>query len=102
MTSLKHLNIAKSVFEYWRIMHNPNSCEITFDTLEVRNWFQNPANIYLFNVKNRNTRKGCEICSKLTIKTPKRDQQPRSGVFNVNFEHISHFFVVFLLLNLNK
>ena len=29
-----------------------------------------PANIYLFKVKNRNTRKMCELCSKLTIKTP--------------------------------
>ena len=28
------------------------------------------ANIYLLKVKNRNTRKRCEICSKLTIKTP--------------------------------
>ena len=28
------------------------------------------ANIYLFNVKNRNTTKRCETCSKLTIKTP--------------------------------
>ena len=27
-----------------------------------------PANIYLFKVNNRNTRKSCEICSKLTIK----------------------------------
>ena len=48
-----------------------------------------PANIYLFEVNNRNTRKMCEICSKLTIKTPER--RP-SGVFIVNFEHISHLF----------
>ena len=27
------------------------------------------ANIYLFKVNNRNTRKRCKICSKLTIKT---------------------------------
>ena len=33
-----------------------------------------PAGIYLFNVSNRNTRKRCEICSKLTIKTPERRQ----------------------------
>ena len=33
-----------------------------------------PANIYLFKVNNRNTRKRCEICSKLTIKTPERLQ----------------------------
>ena len=29
----------------------------------------NPANSYLFKVNNLNTRKRCEICSKLTIKT---------------------------------
>ena len=28
-----------------------------------------PANIYLFKDNNRNSRKRCEICSKLTIKT---------------------------------
>ena len=28
------------------------------------------ANIYLFNVNNRNTGKRCETCSKLTTKTP--------------------------------
>ena len=33
-----------------------------------------PANIYLFKVKKRNTRKGCVLCSKLTIKTPERRQ----------------------------
>ena len=31
-----------------------------------------PANIYLFKVNYKNTRKKCEICSKLTIKTPER------------------------------
>ena len=30
------------------------------------------ANIYLFKVINRNLRKRCEICSKLTIKTSER------------------------------
>ena len=32
--------------------------------------FSTPADIYLLKVKNRNTRTRCEICSKLTIKTP--------------------------------
>ena len=32
----------------------------------------NPANIYLFQVNNRNTKKRCEICTKLTIKAPER------------------------------
>ena len=42
-----------------------------------------PAGIYLLKVNNRNARKD-------------------SGVFNGNFEHISHFFLVFLLLTLNN
>ena len=53
----------------------------------------NPAGIYLPKVSNSNTRLRCEICSKLTIKTP--------GVFVVNFEYISHFALLFLLLTLN-
>ena len=46
----------------------------------------NPFGIYLFKVNNRNTKKRCEICSKLKIKTP----EPRP-----------HLAVVFLLLSLN-
>ena len=34
----------------------------------------NPTNIYLFKVNNRNTRKSCETCSRLTIKTQERRQ----------------------------
>ena len=32
----------------------------------------NPAGIYLLRVNNKNNRARCEICSKLTIKTPER------------------------------
>ena len=31
-----------------------------------------PVGIYLLKVNNKNTRTRCEICSKLTIKTPER------------------------------
>ena len=44
---------------------------------------------YMFKVNNRNTRLRCEICSKLTTKTPERRQWRRSGVFTVKFEHTS-------------
>ena len=47
-----------------------------------------PLDIYLLKVNNRNTRSRSEIWR-------------RSGVFIVNFEHISHLDLVFLLLNLN-
>ena len=45
------------------------SCKnLVFIKLDCRN----PAGIYLLKVNNRNTRTRCEICSKLTIKTPER------------------------------
>ena len=37
----------------------------------------------------------------LTVKTPERHRR-RSGVFTVNFEHISHIALVFLLLTLSR
>ena len=33
-----------------------------------------PTNIYLFKANNRNTRKRCEICSKLTMEISERRQ----------------------------
>ena len=45
-------------------------------------------------------------CSKLTIETLEQGvkyvQWCRSGVFIVNFEHISHLVLVFLLLTLSR
>ena len=60
-----------------------------------------PACIFLLKVNNRNTRTRCEKSSKLAIKTPERLQWRHSGVFIVNFEHILHLFLVFLLITLN-
>ena len=45
-----------------------------------------PSDNHIFKVNNRNTRARCEICSKLTLKTPERRQWCRSGVFT----HIFH------------
>ena len=59
-----------------------------------------PAGIYLLKVNQRNTKTRCEICSKLTIKTPERHWH-RSGVFIVNFGHIPQLVQVFLLLILS-
>ena len=59
------------------------SCIITFS-----------ANIYLFKVNNKSSRKKREICSKLTatIKTIWRRHRRCSVVFIANFEHISNSF----------
>ena len=57
-----------------------------------------PANIYLFKVNNRNTRKRSKICSKLTIKTVASfymvsivnlEQIYCSGVFIVDIEQFN-------------
>ena len=57
------------------------------------------ANIYLFNVCNKTSRKRCEICSKLTIKIREWHHWcRRSGVYIVSFEYISHIFPVFILM----
>ena len=55
-----------------------------------------PTNIQLCKVDDRNTRNGCEVRSKLK----KRTRRP--GIFIVSFEHILYFFLLLLLLNLNK
>ena len=50
------------------------------------------ANIYLFQVKNRNVNNWCEIRLKLTKKILEQCHWLRSGVLTVNFERVSHFF----------
>ena len=72
------------------------ACNSCFYTL-------NPVGSYLLKFNHRNARTRCEIYSKLTIKALER-QWRRSGIFVVNFEHISHIshlVLVFMLLNLN-
>ena len=58
-----------------------------------------PADNCMFKANNKNTRTWCKICSKLTIKIR---QRRRSGIFTVNFEHILHLVLVFLLLTLSR
>ena len=65
-------------FSYWenlllfRMMLNKAS--VHFYTLEnnIYTSKNSPTNIHLLIVNNSNTKKRCEICSKLTIKTPER------------------------------
>ena len=56
------------------------------------------ANIYLFKINDRKSRKSCEICSKLTIKTPERRQGCRFGVLLLTLNIFHTVFLVFLLL----
>ena len=55
-----------------------------------------PGGIYRLKVNNRNTRTRCEICLKLTIKTPERRQWRHQSDANN-----SRLVLVFLLITLN-
>ena len=56
----------------------------------------------MFKINNRSAGIRREICSKLTIKIPERRNWRRFGIFIVNFEHISHLALVFVLLTLSR
>ena len=90
--------IAKS----WYIIYFDWTVFFSFSTIYPPYLILNPAGNYMLKVNNRDTRKICEICSKLTIKTPERCHCRCSGVFIVNFQHISHLVLVFLLLTLRR
>ena len=57
------------------------------------------ADNYMFIINNRNTRRRCEKCSKLTIKPSKSN---RFGLFTVNFEHISHLVPTIQIANFEQ
>ena len=81
----------KFIFQIWWNYTSPKSSSET-----------NSAGNYIFKVNNKNTRTRSEICSKLTINTPERCQWRHSSVLIVNFKHISHLALVFLLLTFSR
>ena len=81
-------------------MRTRNSGKLLQKTFAHPNFY--PAGIYLLKVNNGNPRKMCEICSKLTIKTPEQRHWRSSGIFIVDFEQILQIVLVFPLLTLNK
>ena len=66
-----------------------------FNFLALKPWRLYPANIFLHTVNYRNTRKRCEICSKLTIKTSEQRHWRRSGVFLLTLNIFYAFFCRF-------
>ena len=45
----------------------------------------------MLKVRNKNTRRRWEICSKLTKKTPERRHRPRSDAFIINFTYFTRY-----------
>ena len=116
------------VSDQWshHIETTPLTCNKSIDRFQYDgNIGRNSANIYMFKVNNTNTRNRCKMCSKLTVKIPGQCHTYAEVRFQwscfatllksnftmdvksfwyfiVNFEHISHLSLVFLLLTLNK
>ena len=59
--------ILTAMFSYF-ITCTGNHLPVTWHNQHI--WIAYPANIYLFKVSTRNTRKRCEMCQNLTMKTP--------------------------------
>ena len=99
---LQHKCFPVNIARFLRKPNLKNICERLLLHYLIQYFTGYPANIYLLKVINRNNRKRCEICFRLTIKTLPQRQSRHSGVVIVNFEHISHLFLVLLLLPLTK
>ena len=82
-TKISALDRTLSVVKYMLIFNHKISTQLTFTCLN----------------STRNSRKRCAICSKLTIETLERRHRRRSGVFIVNFEHVSHLFLCVFIVN---
>ena len=85
---LKGLNILRQVFRTLpnilkaaKILTRIFKCISNFVITVSISRYATQAGIYLLKVNNRNTKTRCEICSKLTIKTPERR-------LIVNFGHL--------------
>ena len=61
-----------------------------------------PSRQFYIQIINKSTRTRCKIYSKLTIKTPERRHWFRSGVFIVNFEHISYIVLNVFIVNFEE
>ena len=83
-----------------------------FFKLYITNWFFGVTLIYLIGISIAQLTFTCSKSATETLekgvnyvqikKTPEQRKWHPSGVFIVYLEHISHFFLVFLLLTLNK
>ena len=84
---LENLGYWENLILFWMMLNKVSAYLYTLVN-DIYTEKSSSTNIYLFIVNNINTRKRCEICSKLTIKSPQR----RSTVFIVNLEHISYIY----------
>ena len=92
---LVYLSIQNWLF--LKLEHNWAFWTTDSSEISIASFSKGPANIYFSKINTRNTRKSCGICPEFTIKIPERRQWRLSGVFIVNFEHISCHLLEFIV-----
>ena len=84
---------------FWIHLCSYSNCLINHSNKFQARQFSKSLN--LLKINSRNTRTRCEICSELTIKTPKRRHCCRFADFIVNFTQILNLLLLFPLLTWN-
>ena len=92
----------RNLVDILKELRNITPQKLKVNSFLINHFQYNRAGNYMLKVKSRNTRTRCETCSKLTIKIPERRHWRRSRIFIVNFEHVSHLVLMFLLLTSSR
>ena len=87
---LENLGYWENLLLFWMMLNKASAYLYTLGN-DIYTGKNSMTNVYVFIVNNSNTRKRCELCSKLTLKLP----QWLPTIFIVNFEHISYLFTSF-------
>ena len=91
-----------SVIDVWQnVKYTSETAQCIGILAFIVNFEPTLAHKYMLKVNNRNTRKSCEMCSKLPLKITKR-RYWRCYWRIVNFEPILQIFLVYLLLAFNR
>ena len=77
---LKYYSKLLTAFEKWNVWNSISHSQVAYASQHL-----------LVQSQQQKQKKRCEICSKLTVKTTKRQQWRLSGVFII-FEHIHTFY----------
>ena len=103
-TILEDHKLAKSLDNFFKNAVGNLNIKYVINSSDVNSTspYDPHVNIYILKYRDHPT-PWAFTCSKLTIKTLEQWRLwRRSGVFIVNFEHISHLVLVFLLLTLSR
>ena len=86
----------------WNVLQNSQESVIFSNSYSEEHLWTVAFQLIVVTQSQQWKHQSCEICSKLTTKTPQRRHWYCSGVFIVNYKLISRLVMVFLFLTLKK